>query len=74
MCRASAVALQALNNAALRSRLSVSFSKKQTVDYDGVLTQRRTDGILCTLEITQEQDALIAPSLPGHRGKVGASK
>ena len=26
------------------------------------------------MEITQEQDTLIAPSLPGHRGKVGSSK
>ena len=40
----------------------------------GVLTQRRTDGILCAMEITQEQDALIAHSLPGHKGKVGSSK
>ena len=39
-----------------------------------VLTQRRTDGMRCAIEITQEQDSLIAHSLPGHRGKVGIGK
>ena len=40
----------------------------------GALTQQRTDGMRCAIEITQEQDALIAPSLPGHRSNVGSSK
>ena len=40
----------------------------------GVLTQRSTDGKRCAVEITPEQDALIAPSLPVHRGNVGSSK
>ena len=32
-----------------------------------VVTQRRTDGILCAMKITQKQGALIAHNLPSHR-------